>query len=247
MFLFSCKDDTTTTNPYLSALVGGKTPYSPTIYSIEPKRGNPSFTTPSFVGVPGPSYEATLVTIRGKNFVPYQFGNTVLFDNVQAIPEFANEQEIRVRVPSGAKTGVLSIANNGGACTSFDKKSGFNCEGEDFYIDCYGPYKNMHGVEVAIPTVSIQTLTFNNITTKAIRSDLFYTNPYNNETATNTINIRCTTLARVVSFSQSCVATEHQVNGNSVVFNPVLSINSKYFTIQYFVTAGFGECIIRVN
>ncbi|MBP7280275.1 MAG: IPT/TIG domain-containing protein [Leptospiraceae bacterium] len=246
-FFLSCKDDTTTTNPIAAALTGSNNPYSPTIYSIDPKIGNPAFLTPNFLIFPGASYESTLVTIKGKNFVPSIIGNTILFDDVIAIPEYANEQEIRVRVPSGAKSGVLSVSNNGGVCYSLDKKSGFNCEGEDFYVNCYAPFQNIYGSEISIPTGTMQTIAYNKVTTRAFRSDLLYTNPYTNETSANTINIRCTTLARVLSFSQSCVPTEHQVDGNSITFNPVLSVNSKYFTIQYFITAGGGECIIRVN
>ncbi len=244
---YSCKKDTTKTNPYAALLIGGKTAFSPTIYSIDPKRGNPTFTTPTSVGVTGTTYLATAVTIKGKNFIPSTTGNTVLFNGTQATVDFATDQELRVKVPDGAMSGVLSVANNGGVCNSLDKKSGTNCEGQDFFIDCYGAYKNLYGAETAISSGTSQTITYDSVTTKAFRSDLLYTNPTSNDIAGNTINIRCASIVHVLLFSQACVPTEYTVNGSNLVLNPVISINSKYYTIQYIVTATKGDCVVRVN
>ena len=244
---FNCKKDTTKTNPYAALLVGGKTPYSPTIYSVDPKRGNPGFTTPSSIGVAGTTYPATVVTIKGKNFIPSTTGNVVAFNGTPAAVDYATDQELRVKVPNGAMTGVLSVSNNGGVCSSPDKKSGTNCEGQDFYVDCYGAYKNLYGAETAISSGTSQTITYDNLTTKAFRSDLLFTNPTTSDIAGNTINIRCANIVHVLLFSQSCVPTEYTVNGTSLVLNAVISINSRFYTIQYVITATKGDCVIRVN
>jgi IPT/TIG domain len=246
-FFSNCKKDTTKSNPYAALLLGGKTPYSPTIYSIDPKRGNPSFTTPSSIGVIGTTYPATLVTIKGKNFIPSTTGNSVSFNGTPAAVEYATDQELRARVPIGAMSGVLSVSNNGGVCSSLDKKSGTNCEGQDFFVDCYGAYKNLYGAETAINTGTSQTISYDSLTTKAFRSDLLYTAPNSTDTAGNTINIRCASIVHVLLFSQACVPTEYTVNGTSLILNPVISVNSKFYTIQYILTATKGDCVIRVN
>lgn len=243
----NCKNDTTKTNPYAAFLVGGRTPYSPTIYSIDPKRGNPAFTTPSAPGFIGNNYLPTVVTIKGKNFIPSTTGNTVLFNGTQATVDYATDQELRMKVPDGAISGVLSVSNNGGVCNGADKKSGTNCEGQDFFVDCYGAFNNLYGAETAIASGTSQTIPYEGITTKAFRSDLLYTNPYTNDIAGNKISIRCVTITRVLLFSQSCVPTEYTVNGSNLVLNPVISVNSKFYTIQYLLTATKGDCTIRVN
>lgn len=247
-FFIYCRNDTTKSNPYIATLLGGRTPYSPTIYSIEPRRGNPAFTTPNALGIfLSASYDATLVTIKGKNFIPSTTGNTVIFNDVQATVDFATPTELIVKVPNDAKSGVLSVSNNGGVCNSTDKKTGINCEGQDFFIDCYGPFQNIYGAETSIPTGTNYSFTLSKMATKVFRSDLLYTDPTTNNISGNSITIICTTLSRVLLFSQSCVPTEYTVDGTSLVLNPTISINSKFYTIQYQVTAGKGTCTIRVN
>ena len=246
-FFYSCKDDTTTTNPYIAYLIGGKTPYSPTIYNIEPKRGNPNFTTPPSFGFVQATFDPTIVTITGKNFIPSTTGNTVLFNDVQAQVDFATETELKVKVPQGAISGVLSVSNNGGSCNSFDKKSGVNCEGQDFFIDCYGAYKGIYGAETAVGTGTNKTITYTGIGTKAFRSDLLYTDPYTNDGALNKISVTCATLTSVLVFSSSCVPSEFSADGTTLVFNPTIPINSKFYTVQYLLTAGKGDCTITVN
>ncbi len=246
-FFYNCKNDTTKTNPYTAFLIGGKTPYSPTIYSIDPRRGNPAFTTPSSVGVTGANYLATAVTIKGKNFIPSTTGNSVLFNGTPATVDYATDQELRVKVPDGAMSGVMSVSTNGGVCNSLDKKSGPNCEGQDFFVDCYGAYKNQFGAETAIDSGTSKTITYDSITTKAYRSDLLFTNPTTNDIAGNKLTIRCASIVHVLLFSQSCVPTEYNVNGDTLVLNPVISVNSRFYTIQYNITATKGDCVIRVN
>lgn len=246
-FFYSCKDDTTKTDPYISYLIGGRTPYSPTIYNIEPKRGNPGFTTQNSYGFIGATFDPTIVTISGKNFIADKLGNTVLFNDIQAQVESATETEIKVKVPQGAISGVLTVSNLGGSCNSFDKKSGYNCQGQDFFIDCYGAYKGIYGAETSVGTGTNKTVTYTGIGTKAFRSDLLPTDPYTKETALNKIAITCATLTSVLVFSSSCVPTEYTADGTSLVFNPIIPINSKFFTVQYLLTAGKGDCTIRVN
>jgi hypothetical protein len=247
--LMVCKQNTNKPNPLLSFLIGAKTPYSPSIISVEPKIGNPAFSSPStlgFLSVGASQFDATKVTIRGKNFVPSTTGNTVLFNEIPATVEKANDQELLVVVPPGASSGPLSVANNNGACNSFDKRSGPNCASQDFFVNCYLPYKGIYGAELNIPSGTNQEFTLSEAGTKAIRSDLLQTLG-SDSAAANTIRIQCATIVRVFTFSQSCVPTEFAVNGNTFVVNPILNINTKFYTIQYFVSAGKGICTVRVN
>ena len=105
--------------------------------------------------------------------------------------------------------------------------------------------QNLYGAETAISSGTSQTITYDNLTTKAFRSDLLFTNPATSDIAGNTINIRCANIVHVLLFSQSCVPTEYTVNGTSLVLNPVISVNSKFYTIQYVITATKGDCVIR--
>ncbi|HMW04219.1 MAG TPA: IPT/TIG domain-containing protein [Leptospiraceae bacterium] len=244
--IFHCKKDTAKTNPYASLLIG-QSLYSPQIFSVDPKRGNPPFTTPSSVGFIGASYNATTINIKGKNFIASTTGNTVSINGIQAIVDYAGTDQLTFKVPSGASTGPITVANNGGACSNADRKSGINCDGDDFYIDCYGAFNNQFGSETAVGTGTSQTVTYDSLTTKAFRSDLIFTNPYSTDTAQNTITIRCANFTRVLLFSPSCVPTEYTANGSNIVINPVISINSRFYTIQYLLTATKGDCTIRVN
>jgi hypothetical protein len=245
LFTLTCKNETNKTNPYLSLLIGGKTPYSPEIYSMVPRKGNPSFTSPSIFGFGGGQFKETSILITGKNFVPSNSGNTILFNGTTALVDSATPTELRIRVPNGATSGPLSVANQGGTCNSIDKRSGPNCVSLDFYIDCYSPYNNIYGAEVSISTGTSQELVFENTSTKAIRSDLIQT--LDNSSVVNTINIQCTSLSRVLSFSQSCTPSELTINGNTLNLNPKFSIGTQFFTLQYFITAGKGTCVVRVN
>lgn len=243
---FHCKHDTTKSNPYTALLIG-QSPYSPKIYSVDPKRGNPAFTTPSAIGFIGATYNPTTVTIKGKNFIPSTTGNTVMFNGAQATVDLATTEQLIFKVPSGAISGPITVSNNGGACSNADKKSGNNCDGDDYYIDCYNAFNSQFGAETSIPTGTSQTITYDSITTKAFRSDLKYTSPYTTDTAQNTITIRCANYTRVLLFSQACVPTEYTANGSNLVINPVITINSSFYTIQYLLTATKGDCTIKVN
>lgn len=246
LFIFlNCKDESKPTNPFLSFLIGAPTPFSPQIQTVEPKIGNPGFVTPSVLNFGATAFPATKVIVRGKNFIASITGNTILFNGTPAAVEAAYENELRLIVPDGATTGPLSITNNGGSCNSSDKRSGPNCTSQDFFINCYQPYKNSFGAETSLQNGIAFDYTQDSIETKTFRTDLLPT--IENNTTNNTISVYCATLQRVLLFSESCAPREFIANGNNLVLNPNIPINSKSYTIQFFVTSGKGSCRIKVN
>ncbi len=245
LIFLECKDESKPTSPLLSFLVGAPTPFSPQIQSVEPKIGNPGFTTPSVLNFGAATFPATKVIVRGRNFMASTTGNTILFNGTPATVEAAYENELRLIVPDGATSGPLSITNNGGRCNSSDKRTGPNCTSQDFFINCYLPYKNSFGAETNLQNGIAFDYTQDSIETKTFRTDLLST--IDNNIANNTISIYCASLQRVLLFSETCSPREFISNGSNLVLNPNISINSKSYTIQFFVTSGKGSCRIKVN
>jgi uncharacterized protein YggT (Ycf19 family) len=239
--IISCKSDKNpSNNPILSILVGAQTPYSPVITSISPQIGNPVFTA----GLE--TFAATEVTINGRNFVQGLSSNSLTFYNTQGTSSvaagitYADTTKIVAKVPNGAVSGFVTVTNNGGACTSLDRKSGPNCTSTNFYVSCYQPYLNRYGEENRIDNLKQTDFEFTSNTTLAFRTDF-------PGTGSNTVQIICIKSPVLVKyFSPSCSSTDVISNGSTIVFNPTFSVTGPY-TVQYFVTAQKGTCTFKTN
>lgn len=236
LLVLSCstgKEEDKTSKDAVSSLLGINTTYSPVIYSVDPKIGNPAF------AASGLTFPATKVTINGKNFDPSLIGNIVRFNKVNAAVEYADAKKIIAVVPDGSTTGILSITSLGGSCNSPDGRSGWNCATSDFYVNCYSPYQSKYGAENEISSGSSATISFTEAAQpKAFRSDLL--------PGQNNILIGCLSLVQVVYFGTDCRAITHQVGGATYLLSPIINITGPY-TVQYQITAGKGDCTIKVN
>lgn len=70
----------------------------------------------SFAPLAGP--EATAVTISGANFSALPEGNEVQFNGIRAVVTSATSTQLKVTVPPGATSGVITLKVNGQYCVS---------------------------------------------------------------------------------------------------------------------------------
>ncbi|MBE7412588.1 MAG: hypothetical protein L6Q54_10035 [Leptospiraceae bacterium] len=230
IFLFFSCSKSDSKNDSISSLLASSS-FTPLITSLSTQKGSP------FQSISGETYVATDVIITGRGFTSSLTGNTVMFNGVPAAVSYASTTEIRTSVPTGATSGLLSIVNNGGSCSSYDGRSGISCATSDFYIDCYTPYSNSHGAENLVEQGKTTTVNYKQSSTKAFKSYL--------NSGANTITISCESYASGVvvrHFSSSCVPSQETYTTNPFT----ITLNGPY-TAQYFVTALSGNCTVTHN
>jgi len=205
-------------NSALSGLVASP----PVLASASPQIGSPAQNNLNS------AYPATIVTIIGSNFGT----DTVVRFNSLPAPILANTgTEITTTVPDGTVTGVLSVSKSGGSCTP-GQKTGVNCAGLDFFVDCYSVTNKQYGDELEIPSGNSKRITFLGVQTKAFRSSVLK--------APGNITIGCDSVVTVRVFSKSCVATDQ-----ILVKDPTIPIPADTAT-QFYVTAGNSTCTIGI-
>jgi len=217
-------------NDYLVSLLA-ESYVSPFITSMSAQRGSPS------QSISGETYSATEVIVKGRGFIASLTDNTVTFNGTAATVTYASTTELRTSVPAGATSGIFSIVNKGGSCSSYDKRSGTFCATNDFYIDCYTPYSGVHGDETLVEYGKTTTVEYSTSGTKAFKSYL--------NSGSNTISISCDnyfTGIIVRYFTSSCVPTQETYTTNPIS----ISLTGPY-TAQYFVTGISGNCTITHN
>ncbi|MDX1959965.1 MAG: IPT/TIG domain-containing protein [Leptospiraceae bacterium] len=233
VFFFSCKGDDTSQREILSFLLGlPSSSYNLAITNVVPKFGSPKQSTTLFGEFP-----ATKVTISGRNFSLVPSENIVRFNGVQSVVDFSSTTEIRTTVPTNASTGVLSVSKIDGNCSSLDKKSGYNCSGTEFYLNCYSSYNSIYGEQNLLTVNKKETFVYDGYSTKAFRVDL--TN------RTHTINIICKNLTSVKTFSNTCVPTDVIQDGSTFLSNPTVNVSGGY-TLEFFVSTLKSDCTILV-
>ncbi len=227
--LFECKKSSSGNDYFVAILTDSyKSPY---ITSLSAQRGSPS------QSVAGETYVATEVTINGRGFVESLTDNTVKFNDTTATVTYASSTKIITSVPTGATSGLLSIVNKGGSCSSWDKKSGTFCATADFYIDCYVPYSSAYGDETLVEYGKTTTIEYTSAGTKAFKSYL--------NSGANSISISCDNYylgVKIRYFNSSCAPTEESFTTNPIT----ISLTGPY-TAQYFITGVSGKCYITHN
>lgn len=199
----------------------------PYISEIIPRLGTP---TQNHSERPFP---ATTVIIKGRNFSTP--GTRVLFNEIESTPFLNTGNEIQVNVPDGTKSGNIFIIKPGGQCLP-GEKSGFNCAGSNFFVDCYSPYKEEYGKEIAIDWGESKDIEFSGIETKAFRVEYggLVMPPSN-------LTVICPGSATVRYFSDSC-----SIGDLVLVRDPVIPVQNVKI-MQFFVTAAESTCSIAVR
>lgn len=199
----------------------------PFISEINPRLGTP---TQNHSERP---YPATTVIIKGRNFSTP--GTRVLFNTIEATPFYNTGNEIQVNVPDGAKSGSIFIIKPEGQCLP-GEKTGFNCSGANFFVDCYSPYKEEYGKEIAIDWGESKNIEFSGIETKAFRVE------YGGlDLPPSNLTIVCPGSTTVRYFTDSCSPSDLVL-----VRDPIIPVQNVKI-MQFFVTAAESTCSIAVR
>lgn len=194
----------------------------PSITSVVPEIGSPAQNNLNG------AFPATQVVISGANFGT---DTVVRFNSIQATIISNLGTEIRTSVPDGATPGVMTVSKLGGSCPA-GLKTGTNCTGTNFFIDCYAVTNKQYGDEIEIVEGKARSVKFDGVVTKAFRSSVL--------TVAGNITIGCDSVVTLRVFSPSCVARDLVLQKD-----PVVAIPAGVST-QFYVTAGSSTCSIGI-
>lgn len=225
VFLIGDCKSSSSSNDYLAALVGDSTA-SPVVTSFDPVKVNPSI---SYSNV---TYPSSIVTIKGRNFSYVTSENIVTFNNLPATVQASTNTELIVKVPDGIPQGIMKVMKPGGTCSSLDQKSGYNCSGKNYYVDCYAGIGSPYGEEVTLEVGKVNKVTYSKTTGKAFKVELL--------PGTRSFTFICPNYMNYVYFSNTCSPTAAE---NAV--NPQWSLQGGY-TMQFVIVTGSGECSISI-
>lgn len=214
--LFQCQTKSNV-DPLLAALAS-----PPSIFTVTPQIGTPTQNNLNAV------YPATDVVIKGENF---GLDAVVRFNEIQATIKANLGTELHTTVPDGAYSGVITVSKSGGSCLP-GLKTGTNCIGTDFFVDCYAVTNKQYGDEIEIKQGQSQNITFDGIQTKAFRSNVI--------TGSASITIGCDSIVTLRVFSRSCQATDYILQKD-----PTVAIPGGIST-QFYLTAGSATCGISI-
>ncbi|MCU0824487.1 MAG: hypothetical protein MUF77_07570 [Leptospira sp.] len=190
----------------------------PVLASVTPQIGTPAQNNPNA------TYGATEVVIRGEDF---GLDPVIRFNEVQAIITANFGTELYTRVPDGAYSGLITVSKSGGSCLP-NEKTGTNCTGTEFFVDCYSVTNKQYGPELELKQGSSLSVKFDGIESKAIRTTTL--------TANTNLTITCESILTVRVFDRSCRATDY-----ALVRDPTILLPANVST-QFYVTAGSATC-----
>lgn len=194
----------------------------PSINTVIPEIGSPAQNNLNG------AYPATNVVISGANFGT---DTVVRFNSIQATILSNIGTEIRTSVPDGTTPGVLTVSKLGGSCLP-GQKTGTNCTGINYFIDCYAVTNKQYGDEIEISEGKTRSIKFDGVVTKAFRSTVL--------TVPGNITIGCDSVVTLRIFNASCVATDLILQKD-----PIVAIPAGVST-QFYVTAGNATCSIGI-
>jgi hypothetical protein len=218
----NCSNDSSNNNA-LAALATS----SPIITELNPTRVHPTIVYGNV------SYPSKEMKILGRNFSLLPTDLQVKFGIVPSTILSSTESEILVKVPDEISTGILTVSKSGGVCNSADGKSGINCGGRQYYVDCYEGINKPHSEEILLTVGKIEKITYNKTEFKAFKSEL---NP-----TPKTVQIRCPEKVSIAYFNKQCKPDETLKD----VTNPQWNIEGG-FTHQFLMFTTSGECDIFI-
>ncbi|WP_411824437.1 LIC10067 family putative lipoprotein [Leptospira sp. 'Mane'] len=194
----------------------------PAIFTVTPQIGTPTQNNLNAV------FPATEVVIKGENF---GLATTVRFNEIVAriISNFGTE--LRTVVPDNAYSGVVTVSKSGGSCLP-GLKTGTNCIGTDFFIDCYAVTNKQYGDEIEIKQGESKSITFDGIETKAFHTNVIAGGSF--------ITVTCDSIVTLRVFDRSCQATDYILQKDPRVAIPGNSSS------QFYLTAGSSTCAISI-
>ncbi|MDF3818453.1 hypothetical protein P3G55_01000 [Leptospira sp. 96542] len=190
----------------------------PVISSVTPQIGSP--TQNNFNAY----YAATEVVIEGENF---GLDTVVRFNEIEAVITANAVTQLYTKVPDGAYSGFITVSKSGGSCLP-SSKTGVNCAGTEFFVDCYAPTNKQYGSEIELKQGESLSVEFSGSETKAFRTDTLL--------GATTFTLGCESTVTVKVFDRSCAATEYiLVRDPSIIF-------PGGFATQFYVTAADATC-----
>ncbi|TGN17136.1 LIC10067 family putative lipoprotein [Leptospira idonii] len=216
VLLVQCKTQSSV-DPLAALLVN-----PPTISSVTPQIGTPAQNNLNA------AYGATEVTIKGENF---GLDATVRFNEIQATIIANLGTELHTLVPDGTYSGYVTVSKSGGSCFS-GQKTGINCVGTEFFVDCYAVTNKQYGEETEIKQGESKSITFDGVETKAFRTNVI--------TGSASITIGCDSIVTLRVFNRSCQATDYILQKDPTVVIP------GGISTQFYLTAGSSTCGITI-
>jgi hypothetical protein len=190
----------------------------PIIASVTPQIGTPAQNNSNG------TYTATEVVIKGEDF---GLDPVVRFNDLQAQITANFGTELYTKVPDGAISGYITVSKAGGSCLP-NEKTGTNCAGTEFFVDCYSVTNKQYGPEIELTQGGSLSAKFDGIESKAFRTTTL--------TADTNLTITCESILNIRVFDRSCRATDY-----TLVRDPTILLPAGVAT-QFYLTAGSATC-----
>nr|WP_233440845.1 hypothetical protein [Leptospira biflexa] len=190
----------------------------PVISSVTPQIGTPTQNNSNAF------YTATEVIIKGENF---GLEPVVRFNDTVATLSLNLGTELYTKVPDGTYSGYITVSKSGGSCLP-NSKSGVNCSGMEFFVDCYSVTNKQYGPEIELKQGQGISVEYDGNETKAFRTDTLLSE--------RNLTISCESVVTVRVFSRSCQATDYVLQNN-----PIIPFPSGVAT-QFYITAESATC-----
>ncbi len=171
----------------------------PVITSVTPQIGTPEQRNANAF------YSATEVVIKGENF---GIDPVIRFNETVATITLNLGTELYTRVPNGTYSGFITVSKSGGSCLP-NTKSGVNCAGTEFFVDCYSVTNKQYGPEIEIKQGQGISVEYKGNETKAFRTDTLL--------SARNLTIGCESVVTVRVFNRSCQATDYEFQNNHII------------------------------
>lgn len=192
----------------------------PVITSVTPQIGTPAQNNSNA------TYSATEVIIKGENF---GVDTVVRFNDLVATITANFGTELYTKVPDGAFSGYVTVSKSGGSCLP-NSKTGANCAGTEFFVDCYAVTNKQYGPEIELKQGEGISVEYDGNETKAFRTDTLLTE--------RNLTVGCDSVVTVRVFSRSCQATDYVLQNNPIIPFPAGVATQFYITAES-VTCSF--------
>ncbi|TGL39099.1 LIC10067 family putative lipoprotein [Leptospira perdikensis] len=190
----------------------------PVVSSVTPQIGTPAQNNLNA------TYSATEVVIKGENF---GLEPIVRFNDTVATITLNIGTELYTKVPDGAYSGFITVSKSGGSCLP-NSKTGVNCAGMEYFIDCYAVTNKQYGSEIELKQGQSLSVEFDGNETKAFHTDTLL--------ATRNLTIGCESVVTVRVFNRSCQATDYVLQNDPIIPFPA------GVATQFYITAESATC-----
>ncbi|TGL86809.1 hypothetical protein EHQ68_16095 [Leptospira congkakensis] len=194
----------------------------PVVSSVTPQIGTPAQNNSNAL------YSATEVVIKGENF---GIEPVVRFNDILAAVTLNTGTELYTKVPDGAYSGFITVSKSGGSCLP-NSKTGVNCAGMEYFIDCYAVTNKQYGPEIELKQGQSLSVEFDGQETKAFHTDTLL--------SSRTLTIGCQSTVTVRVFDRSCKATDYVLQNDPAIPFPV------GVATQFYLTANAATCSLAL-